>query len=109
MNKSKDDESTTWRLEYREYDFFTEQVVHGANVHMPRTVLHEWPNKQAIQTLRNQVPALKPWARILVNDMCIEDQIRGETPGHSQLKMQSQSQCDRLDGQDGFESLGEDS
>ncbi|KAK8085984.1 hypothetical protein PG994_000958 [Apiospora phragmitis] len=82
--------NVSMRLKYREYNFFTEQVVHGADVYMFRTVLHDWPDKQAIQILRNQVPALKPGARILVNDICLEEPNSSQSPGQSQPKRQSQ-------------------
>ncbi|KAK8040179.1 hypothetical protein PG993_008590 [Apiospora rasikravindrae] len=85
-----EDESISSRLKYREYNFFTEQVVHGADVYVFRTVLHDWPDKQAIQILRTQVPALKPGARILVNDMCIEEGSSSQASGEAQLRRQSQ-------------------
>ncbi|RYP10033.1 hypothetical protein DL765_008232 [Monosporascus sp. GIB2] len=62
------------RMEYRAYDFFTKQVVRNADVYIFRTVLHDWPDSYAIQILQNQVPAMKPRARILINDICIDAQ-----------------------------------
>ncbi|KAK8062515.1 hypothetical protein PG997_014612 [Apiospora hydei] len=60
------------RIEYQAYDFFTEQPVKEADVYIFRTVLHDWPDSYAIKILRNQVPAMKPGARILINDICLE-------------------------------------
>ncbi|KAI0468872.1 S-adenosyl-L-methionine-dependent methyltransferase [Xylaria cf. heliscus] len=63
----------TDRIEYQPYNFFTKQVIKGADVYIFRTVLHDWPDSYAIQILQNQVSALKPGAEILINDICLED------------------------------------
>lgn len=60
------------RIEYQEYDFFTEQVVKDADVYIFRTVLHDWPDDYAIRILKNQIPAMKKGARILINDICMD-------------------------------------
>ncbi|RYP52211.1 hypothetical protein DL770_011021 [Monosporascus sp. CRB-9-2] len=60
------------RLKFQAYNFFTEQVIKNADVYVFRTVIHNWPDSYAIQILRNQIPALKPGARILIHDICIE-------------------------------------
>ncbi|ROV92194.1 hypothetical protein VMCG_09278 [Cytospora schulzeri] len=61
------------RIDYQAYDFFTEQVVKDADVYIFSNVLHDWSDSYAVQMLRNQIPALKLGARILINDICIED------------------------------------
>ncbi|KAI5862348.1 S-adenosyl-L-methionine-dependent methyltransferase [Durotheca rogersii] len=68
----------TGRIEYQAYDFFTEQPVKNADVYIFRTVLHDWPDSYAVRILQNQIPALKPGARILINDICIH-YTEGET------------------------------
>jgi hypothetical protein len=60
------------RLEYQAYSFFTEQVVKDADVYIYRCVFHDWPDSYAINILKNQIPALKPGARILLNERCLE-------------------------------------
>ncbi|RYO80891.1 hypothetical protein DL766_010442 [Monosporascus sp. MC13-8B] len=69
------------RLQYQAYDFFTEQVIKDADVYIFRSVVHDWPDRLAVQILRNQVPALRQGAKILINDICMKDP-RGI---HSQL------------------------
>ncbi|KAI1175673.1 S-adenosyl-L-methionine-dependent methyltransferase [Nemania sp. FL0916] len=56
------------RLEFKAYDFFTEQPVKGADVYIMRMIMHDWSDKCAAQILRAQIPALKPGARILLNE-----------------------------------------
>lgn len=65
-------EDVTCRIKYQAYNFFTEQIVKGADVYVFRTVIHDWPDSYAVQILRNQIPALKQGAQILINDICIE-------------------------------------
>ena len=55
----------------QEHDFFTEQPVRGADVYFLRMILHDWPDEAATKILRQLVPALKPGARILINDHCV--------------------------------------
>lgn len=38
-----------------------------------RAVLHNWSDKYAVQILRNLIPALKPGAKVLVNDVVTPD------------------------------------
>jgi len=50
------------------YDFLTEQPVSGAAVYFFRWIFHNWSDKYCIQILRNHIPALKPGAKIIIND-----------------------------------------
>ena len=61
------------RLSFKEYDFFTEQSVVGADLYLFRSILHDWPDEQAIQILKNQVSAMKPGARLILNEICLPD------------------------------------
>ncbi|KAI1809746.1 S-adenosyl-L-methionine-dependent methyltransferase [Poronia punctata] len=75
MNKERgppSDPDIANRISYQEYDFFTEQVVKDADVYIFRTVIHDWPDSYATRILRNQLPALKPGAVILISDICID-------------------------------------
>jgi predicted O-methyltransferase YrrM len=56
------------RMEFQVQDFFTEQSVKGADVYLLRWVLHDWPDKYAIQILRQLVPALRKGAKVVIND-----------------------------------------
>ncbi|XDG05314.1 hypothetical protein ABKA04_004929 [Annulohypoxylon sp. FPYF3050] len=59
------------RIEYQEYDFFTEQVIKDADVYIFRTVFHDWQDENAIKILQNQIPAMKQGTRILICDICM--------------------------------------
>lgn len=61
------------RLSFREYDFFTPQNVEGADVYFMRSILHDWPDVQAVEILRNQAVALKPGAKMLLNEICLPE------------------------------------
>lgn len=60
------------RLRFQPYSFFDEQSVRGADVYLWRCVLHDWPDRYAVQLLRNQIPALKTGARLLFNERCLQ-------------------------------------
>ncbi len=55
------------RINFMTHDFFTEQPV-TADVYLLRYILHNWPDAYAIKILRQLIPALKPGARVIVND-----------------------------------------
>ncbi|KAF2972751.1 hypothetical protein GQX73_g788 [Xylaria multiplex] len=74
------------KLVYQEYDFFTDQVVKDADVYIFRTIVHDWPDSYAVKILRNQIPALKPGAMILINDICMQ-------PGTEKSKLASLGKC----------------
>jgi SAM-dependent methyltransferase len=55
------------RIRFMAHDFFSEQPV-SADLYLFRYIFHNWPDQYAIKILRQLIPALKPGARILVND-----------------------------------------
>lgn len=59
------------RLQFMAHHFFHEQPVKGADVYHLRWVLHDWPDKYAVQILQNLIPALKKGARVLVSELCL--------------------------------------
>lgn len=56
------------RIRFQAHDFFTEQPVHGADVYFFRWIFHNWSDKYCEKMLKCLIPALKPGARILVNE-----------------------------------------
>lgn len=56
------------RVKFMEHDFFTEQPVQGADVYLFRWIFHNWSDKYSIKILRNLIPALKPGAKVVIND-----------------------------------------
>lgn len=61
------------RITFQAHDFFTEQTVVGADVYLFRMIFHDWSDKFCIRILQQLIPALKPGARLLVNDFCIPE------------------------------------
>lgn len=56
------------RVRYQDYDFFSPQPIHAADIYLFRWVFHDWPDHYVVKILRAQIPALRPGARILVNE-----------------------------------------
>ncbi|KAI1091993.1 S-adenosyl-L-methionine-dependent methyltransferase [Rostrohypoxylon terebratum] len=61
------------RITLQAHNFFTEQPVKGADVYYFRWIMHNYSTPYAVQILRNLIPALKPGARIIINDLCISE------------------------------------
>ena len=61
------------RVTFQAHDFFTPQPenVHGADVYLLRSVLHDWSDKYATKILRNLIPGLKAGAKILINERIV--------------------------------------
>ncbi|ETS84291.1 hypothetical protein PFICI_02316 [Pestalotiopsis fici W106-1] len=66
-------EALRGRLSFGAYDFFEEQAVKDADVYIFRNIFHNWSDKYAVRMLRNQIPALKPGARLFVNEACLPE------------------------------------
>lgn len=56
------------RVTFMPHDFFSPQPVAGADAYLLRWILHNWPDAHCIKILRALIPALRPGARILVNE-----------------------------------------
>ena len=61
------------RLEYMVHDFFTEQPVKGAEVFFFRRIFHDWSDEYAALILRSLIGALKPGAKVLIQDMVVSE------------------------------------
>ncbi|KAM0214771.1 hypothetical protein ACHAQD_008670 [Fusarium lateritium] len=59
------------RIEIIEYDFFTPQPVKHADVYLLRTILHDWPNADAVKILQGVVEAMGPSSKLLIMDMVL--------------------------------------
>lgn len=64
------------RISFQAHDFFQEQPVKGADVYLLRLVLHDWSDKYAKMIVKALIPALKPGAKIVVNERVVPG--RGE-------------------------------
>ncbi|KAM0356108.1 hypothetical protein ACHAPU_000502 [Fusarium lateritium] len=67
------DEGVAQRISLQAHDFFTEQPVKGADVYYFRWILHNLSSPYATKILKNLVPALKPGARVIINDHCLRE------------------------------------
>lgn len=59
------------RVRFQAHDFFQEQILAGADVYLLRLVLHDWSDKYAKMIIKSLIPALKPGAKVVVNDRVI--------------------------------------
>ncbi|KAJ5139730.1 hypothetical protein N7448_003138 [Penicillium atrosanguineum] len=56
-------------IEVQSHDFFQKQPVQDAKVYFLRTVLHDWPDKQAIQILGNLRDAMSRESILLISEI----------------------------------------
>lgn len=56
------------RIKFQSHDFFQEQPVKGADVYLLRMILHDWPDKEAIQISKSLARAMSSSSRILIMD-----------------------------------------
>ncbi|KAI1502262.1 S-adenosyl-L-methionine-dependent methyltransferase [Biscogniauxia marginata] len=71
QNQQQHDKEFAGRLSFAAHNFFQDQPVKNADAYLLRTILHDWPDERAAEILRRQIPALKPGARIIINDFCV--------------------------------------
>lgn len=55
------------------HDMFNEQPVKNADVYFWRAVLHNWPDSFVIKAMQSLIPALKPGAKIIIQDHGLAD------------------------------------
>ena len=60
------------RVHFMAHDFFVEQPV-VANVYFLRWILHNWSDKYCIKILRSLIPALRPGAQVIVQEICMPE------------------------------------
>ena len=59
-------------LKWMAYDFFKPQTV-VADVYIYRFIFHNYPDEKAVDILKSAIPALRPGARVLINDSGLPD------------------------------------
>lgn len=69
------------------HDFFTPQPIEGARAYYLRTILHDWPDKEAQAILQNILPAMAPDSTLLVNEYVLSDSGVPLFPGLLDLSM----------------------
>lgn len=58
------------QISFQSHDFFNDQPV-KADVYLLRLILHDWSDKYAKMIIKALVPALKPGAKIIINDRVV--------------------------------------
>ncbi|PKK44712.1 hypothetical protein CI102_11993 [Trichoderma harzianum] len=66
-----EDATVAERISLQVHDFFKEQPAKGADIYYFRWIFHNYSNPYAVSILKNLIPALKPGARVIINDYCI--------------------------------------
>ena len=61
------------RVEFMEHDFFKPQPVKGGDAYFLRFILHDWPDQECLEILKNLVPALKNGAKVLISDLVLPE------------------------------------
>ena len=61
------------RLKFMAHDFFTEQPVKGAEIYFFRRIFHDWSDEYAARILRCLIGALKPGAKVLIQDLVVSE------------------------------------
>ncbi|KAH9905813.1 S-adenosyl-L-methionine-dependent methyltransferase [Xylariomycetidae sp. FL2044] len=75
------------RVRYMVHDFFAEQPVRGADVYLYRACFHNWSDRYALRMLGALVPALKPGARVVLNDVVVPGP--GEVSPHEEARLRA--------------------
>lgn len=60
-------------IEAQRYNFFDEQPIKGAKGYFLRTILHDWPDKQASQILGRVREAMGPDSILLINELMLPE------------------------------------
>ncbi|KAJ5652608.1 S-adenosyl-L-methionine-dependent methyltransferase [Penicillium longicatenatum] len=55
------------------YDFFTDQVIKGADIYYLKSVLHDWDDISSQKILSNTAKAMQPHSRLLINEIVLSD------------------------------------
>ncbi|OTA99906.1 hypothetical protein M426DRAFT_15962 [Hypoxylon sp. CI-4A] len=80
------------RVSFMKYDFLSgDQPCKDADVYIFRWIFHNWSDKYCIKILHNLIPALKPGARIVVNDSVLPEP--GVLPHRQESRIRSMDLC----------------
>jgi demethylsterigmatocystin 6-O-methyltransferase len=60
-------------IEFVAHDFFLPQPVKGAKIYYLRRILHDWTDDDCVKILKNIVPAMDPYSRLIVDEVVMPD------------------------------------
>lgn len=72
VDKTGIPENVVDRVEFMAHDFMTEQVVE-ADIYLFRWIFHNWSDSSVVRILRQLISALKPGARVIINDYLLSE------------------------------------
>ena len=61
------------RVKCMAHDFFKEQPIKDADIYFFRWIFHDWSDELSTRILRCLIPALKPGAKILIQDSVVPE------------------------------------
>lgn len=61
------------RFQFMPYSMLDKQPVKGAPIYFFRAIFHNWPDESCVQILKNQIPALKKGAHIVIDDSTLHE------------------------------------
>lgn len=67
------DNQSQGAVNFINYDFFTPQPIHAAQVYFLRQILHDWPDEQALKILRNQIEAMSRNSKLVIMDLIMPE------------------------------------
>ena len=74
-------------IETLPYDFFTPQPIIGASFYYFRTILHDWPDKEALLILQRLRSAMTETSTLLINEFIMPDAAAPSLPSKLDLSM----------------------
>ncbi|KNZ74282.1 Sterigmatocystin 8-O-methyltransferase [Termitomyces sp. J132] len=60
------------RIEFKAFDFLADSPIEGCDVYYLKNIIHDWPDNECIQILRNIRAVLKPGACILIHEYVLQ-------------------------------------
>ncbi|KAH6873689.1 O-methyltransferase-domain-containing protein [Coprinopsis sp. MPI-PUGE-AT-0042] len=60
------------RIEFKSIDFFTEAPISGCDIYYLKHIIHDWPDAQCQQILKNVRRAMAPQSRLLIHEFIIQ-------------------------------------
>lgn len=72
------------RITFMGYDMMTTQPSKDADIYFFRAIFHNWTDFYCVKILKNQIPALKKGARLVINDSCLHEP--GTLPSSTERK-----------------------
>jgi len=80
-------QDTTTSVVVQGYNFFDEQTVKEAKAYYMRTVLHDWPDKQALRILARVHEAMAPDSILLINEVLVPETNRSLSSAVADIAM----------------------